>query len=113
MTARVYFAVLLCLSGCLSTTEAALGRSTVKPGVCPRRKYEAAMCPQIRFLSCANDSDCANNEKCCSNGCGLQCMAPVTGVEMLLSLCYHGCPESGSVHMTRHAEEVTLNHVDD
>ncbi|XDV45649.1 hypothetical protein PO909_013709, partial [Leuciscus waleckii] len=51
---------------------------TVKPGVCPRRKYEAVMCPQIRFVSCANDTDCANNEKCCSNGCGLQCMAPVT-----------------------------------
>ncbi|XDV45652.1 hypothetical protein PO909_013712, partial [Leuciscus waleckii] len=45
---------------------------------CPRRKYEAAMCPRIRFVSCADDRDCANNEKCCSNGCGLQCMAPVT-----------------------------------
>ncbi|XP_048033665.1 uncharacterized protein LOC125259788 [Megalobrama amblycephala] len=50
-----------------------------KPGVCPRRQYEAAMCPRIRFRPCADDSDCANNEKCCSNGCGLQCMPPVTG----------------------------------
>nr|BAC00855.1 chorionic proteinase inhibitor [Pseudaspius hakonensis] len=48
------------------------------PGVCPSRTYELGMCARIRFVSCADDSDCANNEKCCSNGCGLQCMAPVT-----------------------------------
>ncbi|XP_056097436.1 papilin-like [Rhinichthys klamathensis goyatoka] len=58
--------------------EESCGVRNVKPGVCPRRKYESAMCARIRFVSCVNDSDCANNEKCCSNGCGLQCMAPVT-----------------------------------
>ncbi|ROL42711.1 Whey acidic protein [Anabarilius grahami] len=119
MTARVYCAVLLCLFGCLSTTDAAPGENfTVadyspgevavlgsrrrcasdrdcfggyrcsgavcvppaftKPGVCQRRQYEAKMCALIRFVSCADDSDCANDEKCCSNGCGRQCMPPVT-----------------------------------
>ncbi|KAK7128575.1 hypothetical protein R3I94_016967 [Phoxinus phoxinus] len=51
---------------------------TANPGVCPSTRYEAAMCELIRFAPCADDSGCANNEKCCSNGCGLQCMAPVT-----------------------------------
>ncbi|XP_077070043.1 uncharacterized protein LOC143722546 [Siphateles boraxobius] len=78
MTARVYCAVLLCLSGCWSSTEAALGRNTANPGVCPSRKYKPGKCARISFVSCADDSECANNEKCCSNGCGLQCMAPVT-----------------------------------
>ncbi|XDV45656.1 hypothetical protein PO909_013716 [Leuciscus waleckii] len=52
---------------------------TVKPGVCPNTKYEAAKCAQIRPRSCADDSDCAKREKCCKNGCGINmCMAPVT-----------------------------------
>ncbi|XP_077070220.1 papilin-like isoform X5 [Siphateles boraxobius] len=58
--------------------EKLCGVRNVKPGVCPSRKYEPGMCALIRFVSCANDTDCANNEKCCSNGCGLQCMASVT-----------------------------------
>ncbi|XP_067303563.1 waprin-Phi1-like [Pseudorasbora parva] len=77
MTALVLCAVLLCLSGCLSSTEAATELNTGNPGVCPSRVYKAEKCPLISFLSCADDSDCAENEKCCSNGCGLQCMAPV------------------------------------
>ncbi|XDV45662.1 hypothetical protein PO909_013720 [Leuciscus waleckii] len=56
---------------------------TVKPGVCPRRKYKPEICARIRFASCANDSVCPKNEKCCNNGCGLQCMAPVTGIIIL------------------------------
>ncbi|XP_077070044.1 WAP four-disulfide core domain protein 2-like [Siphateles boraxobius] len=51
---------------------------TANQGVCPSTRYKAAMCALIRFVSCTDDSDCANNEKCCSNGCGLQCMAPIT-----------------------------------
>ncbi|XP_067303562.1 whey acidic protein-like [Pseudorasbora parva] len=79
MTALVLCAVLLCLSGCLSSTEAATGLNTAgNPGVCPRRIYTAEECKWIRFVSCTDDSECANNEKCCSNGCGLQCMAPAT-----------------------------------
>ncbi|XP_056097437.1 WAP four-disulfide core domain protein 2-like [Rhinichthys klamathensis goyatoka] len=48
------------------------------PGVCPSRRYEPGKCARIRFVPCADDSDCANNQKCCSNGCGLQCMVAVT-----------------------------------
>ncbi|KAG1955732.1 putative nuclease HARBI1 [Pimephales promelas] len=56
---------------------------TVNPGVCPRRTYEAAECAWIRFEPCVDDSDCAINLKCCNNGCGLQCIAPV----------YYGLPQ--------------------
>ncbi|XDV45635.1 hypothetical protein PO909_013699 [Leuciscus waleckii] len=83
MTAQVYCAVLLCLSGCWSSTEAALGQNTgekiyVKQGECPNTKYEAEVCARIRFVSCADDRDCDKREKCCNNGCGRQCMAPDT-----------------------------------
>ncbi|KAK9953771.1 hypothetical protein ABG768_015898, partial [Culter alburnus] len=51
-----------------------------KPGVCPRRQYTAEMCARISFALCADDSDCTKDEKCCNNGCGRQCMAPVAGI---------------------------------
>uniref|UniRef100_A0A671L9W6 WAP domain-containing protein n=1 Tax=Sinocyclocheilus anshuiensis TaxID=1608454 RepID=A0A671L9W6_9TELE len=47
---------------------------TVKPGVCPRRFFGARLCAEL--CSCSHDSDCPNDEKCCSNGCGHQCMPP-------------------------------------
>ncbi|KAG1962196.1 WAP four-disulfide core domain protein, partial [Pimephales promelas] len=50
---------------------------SAKPGLCPTKKYKPAMCARIRFVPCADDSDCANKQKCCNNGCGLQCMDPV------------------------------------
>jgi len=53
---------------------------TVNPGVCPSRTIDPGMCALIRFVSCVDDSECTNNQKCCSNGCGLQCMDPVTGI---------------------------------
>uniref|UniRef100_A0A673JI39 WAP four-disulfide core domain 2 n=1 Tax=Sinocyclocheilus rhinocerous TaxID=307959 RepID=A0A673JI39_9TELE len=53
---------------------------TAKPGVCPRRKFGAGMCAEF----CVNDSDCPNNEKCCSNGCGHECTAPYTGMNIIL-----------------------------
>ncbi len=37
---------------------------------------------------CVNDSDCPNNEKCCSNGCGHECTAPYTGMNIIL---YYKC----------------------
>ncbi|XP_039459966.1 WAP four-disulfide core domain protein 18-like [Oreochromis aureus] len=49
------------------------GILTAKPGVCPVRKYIRADCTE----SCSKDSDCPDNEKCCSNGCGHECMPPV------------------------------------
>ncbi len=33
---------------------------------------------------CSRDSDCPNNQKCCSNGCGHQCMPPYRGIYMML-----------------------------
>uniref|UniRef100_A0A673MVL8 WAP domain-containing protein n=1 Tax=Sinocyclocheilus rhinocerous TaxID=307959 RepID=A0A673MVL8_9TELE len=73
MTARVccsLIAALLCLSVCLSTTDAE-GTATEKPGSCPKILGEG-LCVEM----CSHDSDCLNNQKCCSNGCGHQCMAP-------------------------------------
>jgi len=29
------------------------------------------------FVLCQSDSDCVNGQKCCFNGCGIQCMQPV------------------------------------
>ncbi|XP_033942378.1 WAP four-disulfide core domain protein 3 isoform X1 [Pseudochaenichthys georgianus] len=43
---------------------------TTKPGVCPRRN-SPGLCAEF----CSNDNDCFNDEKCCHNGCGHQCIA--------------------------------------
>uniref|UniRef100_A0A3Q0SRR9 WAP domain-containing protein n=1 Tax=Amphilophus citrinellus TaxID=61819 RepID=A0A3Q0SRR9_AMPCI len=43
-----------------------------KPGVCPFRPWNFIRCDEL----CSNDSDCPNNQKCCSTGCGQECMAP-------------------------------------
>uniref|UniRef100_A0A8L0DNN7 WAP domain-containing protein n=1 Tax=Oncorhynchus mykiss TaxID=8022 RepID=A0A8L0DNN7_ONCMY len=51
------------------------GTSTAKPGVCPRRPWGVGTCAEL----CSNDSDCPNDEKCCHNGCGHDCIAPYTG----------------------------------
>ncbi|XP_045912686.1 WAP four-disulfide core domain protein 3 isoform X1 [Micropterus dolomieu] len=51
------------------------GNLTAKPGVCPPKQGDLGLCAEF----CSNDSDCAKNEKCCSNGCGHQCMTPYTG----------------------------------
>uniref|UniRef100_A0A8C1P7M6 WAP domain-containing protein n=1 Tax=Cyprinus carpio TaxID=7962 RepID=A0A8C1P7M6_CYPCA len=77
-------AVLLCLSVCLSTTDAK-GRAEVKrnvrldeeslpakPGVCPDDKDMIGVCVE----DCFGDSECPDDEKCCSNGCGHVCMPP-------------------------------------
>uniref|UniRef100_A0A671T8F3 WAP domain-containing protein n=1 Tax=Sinocyclocheilus anshuiensis TaxID=1608454 RepID=A0A671T8F3_9TELE len=75
MTARVYFsliAVLLCLFGYLSLTDAT--RPAAKPGRCPPQSSGRRSCTS----SCKSDSNCPNNEKCCSNGCGRYCTVPYT-----------------------------------
>ncbi|KTG34304.1 hypothetical protein cypCar_00035302 [Cyprinus carpio] len=74
MTARVYCLLIasLCLFGYLSIIDA--GRTTANPGKCPPRSSGNRSCTS----SCKNDSNCPNNEKCCSNGCGLYCTAPYT-----------------------------------
>ncbi|XP_056106519.1 transcriptional regulatory protein AlgP-like [Rhinichthys klamathensis goyatoka] len=74
MTSRVYCSlsvVLLCLSACLSTNHAGV---VAKQGQCPSTKSGGGNCAEL----CSYDRDCPNNEKCCSNGCGRQCMAPYT-----------------------------------
>uniref|UniRef100_A0A672KA06 WAP domain-containing protein n=1 Tax=Sinocyclocheilus grahami TaxID=75366 RepID=A0A672KA06_SINGR len=48
--------------------------TTKKPGVCPKN-------PEVALLGgcverCSHDSDCPKDEKCCSKGCGQQCMPP-------------------------------------
>uniref|UniRef100_A0A8C2EGJ2 WAP domain-containing protein n=1 Tax=Cyprinus carpio TaxID=7962 RepID=A0A8C2EGJ2_CYPCA len=45
-----------------------------KPGVCPKIQI-LGVCEEL----CSQDGDCLNDEKCCSNGCGHQCMAPSKG----------------------------------
>uniref|UniRef100_A0A8C2EHV9 WAP domain-containing protein n=1 Tax=Cyprinus carpio TaxID=7962 RepID=A0A8C2EHV9_CYPCA len=77
MTARVccsLIAVLLCLFVYLSTTDAK-EYVTAKPGVCPIFSLDGAVlkpCLKLCFL----DRNCPDDEKCCSNGCGRQCMPP-------------------------------------
>ncbi|XP_058616685.1 WAP four-disulfide core domain protein 18-like isoform X2 [Onychostoma macrolepis] len=79
MTARLcclLIAALLCLSVCLSTTDTE-GPATEpeKPGVCPGNKLKEAVAGVCAEM-CSNDSECPNDKKCCSNGCGHQCMTP-------------------------------------
>ncbi|KAA0706849.1 hypothetical protein E1301_Tti002169 [Triplophysa tibetana] len=47
-----------------------------KPGLCPRRRFEVRVRPDVCAELCDNDSDCLGDEKCCSNGCGHQCTPP-------------------------------------
>uniref|UniRef100_A0A671M541 WAP domain-containing protein n=1 Tax=Sinocyclocheilus anshuiensis TaxID=1608454 RepID=A0A671M541_9TELE len=46
---------------------------SAKPGVCPGNNFEEAMLGVCAEM-CSHDNDCPNDEKCCSNGCGHQCM---------------------------------------
>uniref|UniRef100_A0A671SH17 WAP domain-containing protein n=1 Tax=Sinocyclocheilus anshuiensis TaxID=1608454 RepID=A0A671SH17_9TELE len=40
-----------------------------KPGECPPQSSGRRSCTR----SCRSDSNCPNNKKCCSNGCGRYC----------------------------------------
>uniref|UniRef100_A0A673MTE1 WAP domain-containing protein n=1 Tax=Sinocyclocheilus rhinocerous TaxID=307959 RepID=A0A673MTE1_9TELE len=75
-------AVLLCLFGYLSITDATrtAGEKISKPGQCPPQSSGRRSC----ISSCKSDSNCPNNEKCCSNGCGRYCTAPYTGIRVVL-----------------------------
>ncbi len=50
-----------------------------KPGVCPKNNVEDAMLGVCAEM-CSHDSDCPKKQKCCSNGCGHQCMPPYKGI---------------------------------
>uniref|UniRef100_A0A8C1S3G2 WAP domain-containing protein n=1 Tax=Cyprinus carpio TaxID=7962 RepID=A0A8C1S3G2_CYPCA len=45
---------------------------SAKPGVCPDDKDMIGVCVE----DCFGDSECPDDEKCCSNGCGHQCTPP-------------------------------------
>ncbi len=45
---------------------------TEKPGVCPSNN-RVTICV-VSENHCFHDGDCPNDEKCCSYGCGRQCM---------------------------------------
>ncbi|XP_034446245.1 WAP four-disulfide core domain protein 18 [Hippoglossus hippoglossus] len=80
--------------------EEAERKTTSKPGTCPPRTWGAGLCAEF----CSSDCDCPDNEKCCSNGCGHQCIAPFTvklgrcarpqRTNMCAEYCYHDgqCP---------------------
>ncbi|KAJ0036906.1 hypothetical protein NQD34_005583, partial [Periophthalmus magnuspinnatus] len=44
----------------------------VKAGMCPRRTWGMGVCAEY----CTSDSECEGDMKCCSNGCGHECMKP-------------------------------------
>ncbi len=52
---------------------------SAKPGVCPNNNLEDAVSGVCAEM-CSHDSDCPKNQKCCSNGCGHQCMVPYKGI---------------------------------
>uniref|UniRef100_A0A8C1S4I8 WAP domain-containing protein n=1 Tax=Cyprinus carpio TaxID=7962 RepID=A0A8C1S4I8_CYPCA len=61
---------------------------SAKPGVCPIFSLDGAVlkpCLKLCFL----DRNCPDDEKCCSNGCGRQCMPPYKGV------CEELCSQDG------------------
>ncbi|XP_030590363.1 whey acidic protein-like [Archocentrus centrarchus] len=69
-----------------------------KPGVCPRRRLVFGHC----MKSCSYDGDCPNNNKCCSTGCGRDCMAPVIEHcpwRLNLSLSHKGCKDCPRDHI--------------
>ncbi|KAF0036419.1 hypothetical protein F2P81_011731 [Scophthalmus maximus] len=69
-------ALLLALGVCVHLDTAEADHSlTAKSGVCPRRRWGSGLCAEF----CFKDSDCPNDEKCCHNGCGHECIAPYTG----------------------------------
>ncbi len=51
-----------------------------KPGVCPSENLRIGVCAEL----CSHDGDCLNDQKCCSNGCGHQCVAPYKGIYMAM-----------------------------
>ncbi|XP_052762385.1 perlwapin-like [Mya arenaria] len=46
-----------------------------KPGRCPPRRGTVGLC--LHVYECTGDFSCPGSKKCCSTGCGRQCMRPV------------------------------------
>lgn len=50
--------------------------NTIRPGTCPP-ETQATGFAAICIVSCDNDANCNGSLKCCSNGCGWTCQAPM------------------------------------
>ncbi|XP_022109246.1 prestalk protein-like [Acanthaster planci] len=83
-----------CSNGCGHQCSEAVDRPVVRPGVCPVGSLPEGV-NGICVDMCQDDSECSDNQKCCSNGCGLVCMtsfrAPDTCGDVMCSIfCDYG-----------------------
>uniref|UniRef100_A0A3Q4GCF9 WAP domain-containing protein n=1 Tax=Neolamprologus brichardi TaxID=32507 RepID=A0A3Q4GCF9_NEOBR len=87
LSSTVYvLTVALCAFPHFGTVFHAHALRSMKPGACPHR-LPAALGPCVE--SCSTDnSNCTDKKKCCSNGCGHECMAPYI---VKPGVCLHMC----------------------
>ena len=59
---------------------APLSQKMEKPGKCPPLSSKAKQieCPEIETVAqaCFHDGNCAEDKKCCSDGCNVKCLQP-------------------------------------
>lgn len=68
-----------------------------KPGQCPYLVPMTSTMTNMCEYECRSDSHCDGNKKCCSNGCGTQCIEPQlkTACQHLQAVQYHQAIELG------------------